>query len=81
MKIEPNNHNPLKLVLEYLETVSGMAVTHTILDHVKGYLQLGGIQCETEGEVMACLALMHNLEMIELIQKDNYYEVKVIYGK
>lgn len=80
MKIELTNHNPLRLVLDYLATAEG-PVTQDILEHVKRYLELGGVTCETEGEVMACLALMHNLHMIELTETKYYYEVKVIYGK
>lgn len=81
MKIEPNSHNPLKLVLEYLDTAGGKLLTQDVLDHVKAYLELGGVYCETEGEVMACLALMHNLEMINLIETEHYYEVYTTYGK
>lgn len=81
MKIELTNHNPLKLVLDYLGTAEGL-VTHDKLDHIKRYLELGGVCCETEGEVLVCLAIMHNLQMIDLVQlEENYYEVKVIYGK
>jgi len=81
MKIELTNHNPLRLVLDYLATAEGF-VTHSKLEHIKGYLELGGVVCETEGEVLVCLAIMHNLGMIELTNdEENYYEVKVIYGK
>lgn len=81
MKIELTSHNPLRLVLEYLETVRDGIVTQSVLEHVKGYLELGGVTCETDGEILVCLALMHNLHMIDLIETENYYEVKVIYGK
>lgn len=80
MKIQPNQYNPLKLVLEYLATAEG-PVTQEVLEHVKRYLELGGVVCETEGEVLACLGLMHNLQMIELTETQYFYEVKVTYGK
>lgn len=80
MKIQPNLYNPLKLVLEYLATVEG-PVTQEVLEHVKRYLELGGVSCEADGEILACLALMHNLHMIELTETKYNYEVKVIYGK
>lgn len=80
MKIETTTHNPLRLVLEYLDTTEGV-VTQDVLDHVKSYLSLGGVHCETDGEVLACLALMHNLGMINLTETEHYYEVKVTYGK
>ena len=81
MKIETTHYNPFRLVLDYLEIEQG-PVTPNVVEHVKRYLELGGVCCETEGEVFVCLALMHNLQMIELIElKENNYEVKVIYGK
>lgn len=81
MKIEPTTHNPLRLVLDYLDTIGTGIVTQDVIDHVRSYLKFGGVYCETDGEVLACLALMHNLDMIDLIETEHYYEVKVRYGK
>lgn len=80
MKIETVRYNPLKLILDYLGTVEG-PITQDMLDHVKWYLAMGGVCCETNHEILACLAIMHNLGMIELTDTKYYYEVKVIYGK
>lgn len=85
MKIEPNNFNPLGLILDYLKPISGNFITLEVLDHIKSYLELGGVICEQPHEVVVCLAVMEELGMIkttEIIENNTkYYEVFTTYGK
>lgn len=85
MKIEQSTFNPLGLILDYLKPISGSYLTLEVLDHIKSYLELGGVICEHHHEVVQCLAIMEDLGMIKTteITEDNttYYEVYTTYGK
>jgi hypothetical protein len=85
MRIEPSNYNPLRLILDYLTPISGSFLTLEVLNYIKGYLQLGGVVCESPEEVVTCIGLIEELGLVRVIEhkenKTTYYEVFTTYGK
>lgn len=85
MKIEPTSFNPLELILNYLKPISGQYLTLEVLNHIKAYLELGGVTCDNNHEVVSCMAIMEELGLIKTVEhRENnttYYEVYTTYGK
>jgi hypothetical protein len=85
MKIYQNNFNPLGLILDYLKPLSGNYLTLEVVNHIKDYLFMGGVVCESPEEVVACMGFLEELGLIKILEhkenKTTYYEVFTTYGK
>ena len=85
MKMQYSEYNPFFLILSCFSEKSASFLTLEQLQTVKSFLELGGIICESEEEVIGCLFLMKDLGLIDIktVEKNNetYYEVTKVYGK
>lgn len=80
MKIEPNNFNPLPGLLNYLDNTAP-GLTALKLDVIKEALKWGGVDCEGPEDTLTCLAVLAELGVLEIVDKNEHYEIRVKYGK
>lgn len=80
-----SDYNPFKLIVEYFPDNHSGPLTLEQLYAVKSFLELGGIHCESEEEVVQCMFLMRDLGLLGIKKIENkneiYYEVTKLYGK
>lgn len=85
MLMQQSEYNPFNIILEYIPEVAEGPLTLEQLEMISGFLELGGIHCESPEEVVKCLFLMRDLNLLAIKEFKNkneiYYEVTKIYGK
>lgn len=85
MRIEPNDFNPLPLILDFLKPQWGGYLTLEVIESLKGFLELGGVYCESPEEVLACIEILGSMDLVEIVttkhSSTTYYEVYTKNGK
>lgn len=85
MIMQYSEYNPFQLILDYFPDNATEPLTLEQLHAVKSFLELGGIHCQSEEEVVECMFLMRDLKLLDIKEIKNkneiYYEVTKVYGK
>ena len=79
MKIWPRRFNPIAAILQTIPNRTPQFLTVEQVTTVVGLLALGGIHCECNEDTLACLKLLHELELleVEVITTNNTINIKV----
>jgi hypothetical protein len=62
--------NSLTLILKILDSREPIQLTKTVVDAIAAALSLGKIECEDREEVIRCLEVMEQMEIIKIIKKE-----------
>lgn len=83
MKFTTSNYNPLEDIYTLFDTSEPCGLTVRIWTAFKDLLDLGGVHCETDLEVLRCLEVLHELGFLELEPQEDpddssniFYKVK-----
>lgn len=68
MQIQLNDYNPLPDILELFSLKAPTFVTNTAMTAFQGLLAKAGVRCKNQAEVLQCLYVLHDLQVLEVAQ-------------
>lgn len=71
MKLDPNNFNPLRLIVELFPHKIPKGITVAQSEAFVQYLKLGGIECTSELEELEAFKLLGKLGLLEVELETN----------
>lgn len=79
MKTSTSTYNPLQALINSFPLTASVGLSYAQINTVKNLLDLGGVHCESDDEVVDCLELLHELGAltVEKVRNKNKIYFKV----
>lgn len=79
MKTSTSTYNPLQPLINTFSFTTDTGLSYEQINTVKNLLDLGGVHCESDDEVVDCLELLHELGAltVERVRNKNKIYFKV----